>query len=650
MRITRLELANFRSIAHLVLDNLPDTVVLVSANGLGKSTILEAIAGAHDLVVPYHQDQYPYLEHLRGDNRLVWPPHLRKPGRFGTGETTLSIQVQPNKGEQAFLAEAGIKETLGNATFIIENGRFVTKSELNPAIKKLFEFHSPNAGIGYLDYIPPIRFYPNQGVSDINSAGSDGQVRQIVSSFHRGWGDANKFSTLKTFIVSSIVNDATEARETGVPVDSLKTFRETFDHFFFPKRFIGPKKNPASGQVEILIQTPFGQHDIDLLSDGEKEILNIMGYLYQFRHLESTFVWDTPESHLNAALESRLYEAIRTIAPKNQLWLSTHSLEIIGSVPIESIFVLRVHDNEIRIDRPTSPERKARVSIYRQLGAAVGLQLVSSMVVFVEGKEADSDKRILERLLAPTIPAVNFVAGGDCDGILALGSRTNKLLEEASTNGDFLAVIDRDYREDAELQEVETKYHQRVFLWKAHEIENLFLQPKIVFETLKLHDQLGAFANEQDVLNALREATRELREWIAADWVRWEIHQQIKRPSGQIAMTSPRDSLKEYGKRVLAEGERLANSANVDLQFAAKLTQIDNFLASDKWLERLPGKQILRKFLSRHSRLDYAAYLATAVSTVIDKKIVVPDIERLKKVIHNSIGTAEQPAKKWALS
>ena len=52
MRITRLELANFRSIAHLVLDNLPDTVVLVSANGLGKSTILEAIAGAHDLVVP----------------------------------------------------------------------------------------------------------------------------------------------------------------------------------------------------------------------------------------------------------------------------------------------------------------------------------------------------------------------------------------------------------------------------------------------------------------------------------------------------------------------------------------------------------------------------------------------------------------------
>jgi hypothetical protein len=44
------------------------------------------------------------------------------------------------------------------------------------------------------------RYYPNQTVGDINAAGSDNQLRQLVSSFHRGWGDASKFSTLKTFI------------------------------------------------------------------------------------------------------------------------------------------------------------------------------------------------------------------------------------------------------------------------------------------------------------------------------------------------------------------------------------------------------------------------------------------------------------------
>ena len=45
MRVSRLELTNFRTFSHLVLEDIPEMVVLVSPNGLGKSSILEAIAG-----------------------------------------------------------------------------------------------------------------------------------------------------------------------------------------------------------------------------------------------------------------------------------------------------------------------------------------------------------------------------------------------------------------------------------------------------------------------------------------------------------------------------------------------------------------------------------------------------------------------------
>ena len=48
MRIRKLELHNFRMFSHLVLENLPSFILLVSENGLGKSTILEAIAGIKD--------------------------------------------------------------------------------------------------------------------------------------------------------------------------------------------------------------------------------------------------------------------------------------------------------------------------------------------------------------------------------------------------------------------------------------------------------------------------------------------------------------------------------------------------------------------------------------------------------------------------
>src|SRR5260370_12072415 len=169
MRITRLELSNFRSISHLVLEDLPDTIVLVSTNGVGKSTILEAIAGAHDLVSPYHGGQYGFRENFRGATHPAWPQHFRAPVRLGTNKAKLSIEVTPSEREREFLRNEAITDDLGRAAFVIEDGRYVTESTVNPAIRKLFEFHAPNLGLGYLDYIGPIRSYGSQVVGDITA-------------------------------------------------------------------------------------------------------------------------------------------------------------------------------------------------------------------------------------------------------------------------------------------------------------------------------------------------------------------------------------------------------------------------------------------------------------------------------------------------
>jgi hypothetical protein len=278
------------------------------------------------------------------------------------------------------------------------------------------------------------------------------------------------------------------------------------------------------------------------------------------------------------------------------------------------------------------------VSIYRDLGASVGLQLVSALVVFVEGKEADSDKRILDRLVGASIPAANFITGGDCDGLLSVGSRANKLLEDSSTNGDFLARVDRDYREDAEVDRVQKQYRSRVFLWNVHEIENLFLSPGIVYETLRLHDQLGNLEDEQDVADAFREVARELRSWIAADWVRWDIDQGLKHPSGWIAPPDPLKSLQEYGQRVREGAQQAGAVTDIDKRYAETLAEIDRFLACDKWLLRLPGKQLLRRLLSKHTRLSNTECLPTAVSAVLDKGIPIPEIDRRKQTLQQCIG------------
>ena len=113
---------------------------------LGKSTILEAIIGAHDLVVPYHQEQYPFRENWKGYTVPTWPSHLRKPVRFGKKQASISIQVEPNDLERAFLKRLGTVEEIGEAEFVIEDGRYVKESSVNEAIRKLFEFHVRQGG------------------------------------------------------------------------------------------------------------------------------------------------------------------------------------------------------------------------------------------------------------------------------------------------------------------------------------------------------------------------------------------------------------------------------------------------------------------------------------------------------------------------
>lgn len=44
MKIKRLEIKGYKSIGHLVLEDVPSLMVLAGANGAGKSNLVEALA------------------------------------------------------------------------------------------------------------------------------------------------------------------------------------------------------------------------------------------------------------------------------------------------------------------------------------------------------------------------------------------------------------------------------------------------------------------------------------------------------------------------------------------------------------------------------------------------------------------------------
>ncbi|HEX4142964.1 MAG TPA: AAA family ATPase [Pirellulales bacterium] len=639
MRIRRLELANFRTFGHAVFEDIPDTVLLVSPNGRGKSSVLEAIAGAKDLVVPYHQDNYQFTEMWQRRSVPIWPSHLPDPVKIGERKAELRIEVEATGSDCDYLRAANISGNVGAAHFVIEDGRHITVQESDEIIKRLCQFHSPADGVGFVDYIRSVRFYMRKDIGNFSSEMDDSHFRKNLGDFHRQVTDQQKFGGFKSFIISSQLNDFSHQQATGDKLDSLELFRKVFDHFFSPKKFLGFRSSEAAGQGRIVVDSPFGSHDTDALSDGEKEVLHILAYLFRLRRLSNVVLWDTPELHLNAALESRLFDAIRSIAPNNQYWIATHSLEFINAVPLESVFVLRQDGNSAVVERASGEERKARVRIYREMGAQVGLQLVSAVVVFVEGKEANSDKRLLDRVIAPSVPGVNFVAGGSCESILSAGTRANNLLAEACTNGDFFAVVDRDYRSDEEIVDLTGKYKDRLFVWNLHEIENIFLQPNLLFQTLKFLDHLGEAETPDSLESELKQVATGLTEWIAADWVAWEFDRAFQPPSRRIGGDDPKGSLQKYTANLKSKIGEATDGQNVEERFEKKRLLIAQIIEDGSWLVRLPGKQLLRKFLERFPTLRPDDYLRAAASVVRERDIKIDELIRLQNTLLQLPGT-----------
>jgi predicted ATPase len=633
MRIRRLELTNFRTFGHAVFENIPDTVLLVSPNGRGKSSVLEAIAGAKDLVIPYHTDNYEFRESWHQRYVPVWPSHLPDPVKIGEKRAELRIEVEATGTDCDYLRAASITNTVGYAHFVIEDGRRITTQESDDTIKRLCQFHSLGDGVGFIDYIRSIRFYMRREIGNFSSEMADAHFRQSLGEFHRQATDQQKYSGFKSFVISSQLNDFSHLQKTNEQIDSLDVFRKVFDHFFSPKKFVGYRSSGAVGQGQIVVESPFGSHDTDALSDGEKEVLHILAYLFRLRGLSNVVLWDTPELHLNAALESRLFDAIRRVAPKNQYWIATHSLEFINAAPLDSVFVLRQDGNSAVVERASGEERKARVRIYREMGAHIGLQLVSAVVVFVEGKEANSDKRLLDRIIASSVPGVNFVAGGSCETILSAGTRANELLAEACANGDFFAIVDRDYRTDNEVKEVVNRYKGRLFVWNVHEIENIFLQPDILFHTLTFLDYLDTTATPTSLEADLKQIATDLTDWIAADWVAWEFDKAFQPPSRRIGGEDPKGSLQKYTAALKEKVVEATEVKNVEEHFDRKRLFIEQIIQDGSWLARLPGKQLLGKFLERYRTLRPEDYLRAAASVIRERDIKVDEFVRLRDTL-----------------
>lgn len=520
MRITRLLLENIRCFKHVEFTDIPSTVVLVSPNGGGKSTVLEVLAGVQQLVQPYHRANYEFNVDFEGTNWLAWPNHLRDLLRLRENVGRIEIDVEANESEKQYMTDKGLEDQIGSVVIEVFGKRRVRINSANNAIKEFFKYHSTDDGVGRIDQIRPIRIHPTlTSIGNVGSLAED-SAKQLFSEFHRPLEQQAKYHQLKTYVFATLTTDFAHQGRTGELRKSLGPFEDVFNQLLAPKRFYGLDEEMA-GKFNVFFSMPSGIFDLDLLSDGEKEIMNIMGHLFRFRELADVVLWDTPESHLNAALESRLYEGIQRVAPANQYWIATHSIEIIDSVPSESLYVLKQEADVVTLERITTPNRIEKLRIYRELGAQIGAQLVATRIAFVEG---ESDEFIL-RQFAPDLPSyARFV---DSRGVRNLRGVVDQLIE-ISDEGDFCAICDRDDLSDAEIATFERKKPGSLKVWRKREIENYLIDAEAIWNVIEEWESIRPQnGKELRSIDDVRAALRASAESIMNDVVTKKIERRL---------------------------------------------------------------------------------------------------------------------------
>ena len=311
MKITKIEIKDFRGIESLALDLLGpgkkplDMVVLAGPNGCGKTSILEACLRA------FRRDD------LLGSGRKPKEDILR-----GANDFHVALTLDVNGREEQ------VSRTSNSHDFIYE------KRWQNPQTGKPEDFST-------VSYYSSWR-YPKLVGSISVTAGKRGK-RPSDTEDNRLW-------RLKQYLVNLTARKGFESSKgSGVvwetPEDAFARLNRVW-RMFYPDRHEQFVAKPASEDIEagfdvILERADGKQVSMDVLSAGEIEVLCLLGLIVAKEEHPDILFLDEPELHLHPAWHRKMLPALKEVMPGSQIIAATHSPQVLGGIPADSVRLLR---------------------------------------------------------------------------------------------------------------------------------------------------------------------------------------------------------------------------------------------------------------------------------------------------------------------
>ncbi|MDT0532625.1 AAA family ATPase [Micromonospora sp. DSM 115977] len=254
--------------------------------------------------------------------------------------------------------------------------------------------------------------------------------------------------------------------------------------------------------IDLFYREPGSSKEKEVVwaGDGFQIWLQLLLHLYRNRR-EQTVLLDEPEVFLHPDLQRRLMRVLTSL--DQQFLFATHSAEVLAEVDRSSIlWIDKTRKRAIR-----NPQSESLEAMSSHLGSSFNLALAKALrargVLFVEGE----DVRLLRSLSAtagmPSITAETRLAVVPIEGFSNwqraeyFGWIAQEFLNNAVSG---LLIVDRDYRTESQVQEIEDRVRQTgitVHTWSRKEVESYLLNAETISRLSKCPVDEVTFLLEQ---------------------------------------------------------------------------------------------------------------------------------------------------------
>lgn len=452
--IRRIRLVNFRAFEKLAL-SLKQTNVILGPNNAGKSTVLNAIRGAANML-RHAMSVSPVLIDQAEEQHRAYPIDR---GQFDLPAENLKFELRP--------LETRIEVTFADGATLTATwpGRDDEEDDEGTAFFKLV------GGTGVQPWRPADvrKMFPKMGVVPMlapvehdEPVLEEKRVRRNLSGRLASRHFRNQLLLLQ--------------REGDLP-----DFQDFCLEWLPDIRLGAPEVSGTA--VDVFYTENRKQREVSWAGDGVQVYLQLLLHIYRLRN-HKVLILDEPDVYLHPDLQRRLLRLLESLGA--QVILSTHSSEIAAEAsPLSPVWIDKSREKAIRVK-----DDVALVAATRATGTRFNLRLARALqarlVLFVEGQDmmllASMARTVGARALATEtgVAIVPLEGASNVRKLEGFAWVIDQLLHGSIAG---FALLDRDYRTDEDIGDLIKALDQgnvESHVWARKELESYLLCPPAV--------------------------------------------------------------------------------------------------------------------------------------------------------------------------